>query len=158
MKLAEALLLRKEYNVKLQDIAGRINSNCLVQEGDSPAEDPNDLMLKYDEVLELVTTLIININLTNSGQKFVFGGSSEPRTMTEALARRDMLGKRVRRLKDTASEGTIRQSQYSRTEVKTVSKVSVQKLQHEADKCAQELRLLDIAIQQANWTLDLIEA
>ncbi len=44
MKLAEALLLRSDQQKKLASLKQRINANVLVQEGDEPSEDPNELI------------------------------------------------------------------------------------------------------------------
>lgn len=44
MKLAEALLLRSDQQKKLASLKQRINANVLVQDGDEPSEDPNELI------------------------------------------------------------------------------------------------------------------
>ena len=44
MKLAEALITRKEMYRKLNLLAERIQNNIIIQEGDEPVEDPNALM------------------------------------------------------------------------------------------------------------------
>lgn len=45
MKLAESLLIRSDMQKKLAQLQGRINANIKVQEGDTPSEDPNKLMV-----------------------------------------------------------------------------------------------------------------
>ena len=45
MKLAESLLIRSDMQKKLAQLQGRINANIKVQEGDTPSEDPNALMV-----------------------------------------------------------------------------------------------------------------
>jgi len=40
MKLAEALLERKELKTKIENLRARAVQNALVQEGDTPAEVP----------------------------------------------------------------------------------------------------------------------
>ena len=44
MKLAEALITRKEMYRKLSLLAERVQKNIIVQDGDEPVEDPNALM------------------------------------------------------------------------------------------------------------------
>ena len=44
MKLAEALLLRSDQQKKIISLKQRINANVLVQDGDKPSEDPNELL------------------------------------------------------------------------------------------------------------------
>lgn len=40
MKLAEALLERKSLKQKIESLQGRLAENAMVQEGDTPSEDP----------------------------------------------------------------------------------------------------------------------
>lgn len=47
MKLAEALILRKDLQTRLVRIQERLNANVLVQEGDRPSEDPTELITKH---------------------------------------------------------------------------------------------------------------
>nr|WP_164997123.1 hypothetical protein [Clostridium minihomine] len=44
MKLAEALLLRSEYQKKLENLQSRIMVNLKVQEDDKPHENPEELL------------------------------------------------------------------------------------------------------------------
>jgi cell fate (sporulation/competence/biofilm development) regulator YmcA (YheA/YmcA/DUF963 family) len=44
MKLAEALLLRADVQKKLESLRERISKNTVVQEGEKPSEDPNELL------------------------------------------------------------------------------------------------------------------
>ena len=44
MKLAEALQERADLNKKISDLRGRLNQNSLVQEGETPNENPIVLM------------------------------------------------------------------------------------------------------------------
>ena len=43
MKLAEALQERADLNRRIAQLRSRLESNALVQEGEKPAEDPNEL-------------------------------------------------------------------------------------------------------------------
>jgi len=51
MKLAEALLIRSDMQKKLAQLKGRINANIKVQEGDTPSEDPNALMIDASQII-----------------------------------------------------------------------------------------------------------
>ena len=42
MKLAEALILRKDLQTRIARIRDRLFANVLVQEGDKPSEDPSE--------------------------------------------------------------------------------------------------------------------
>lgn len=44
MKLANALSLRSELQTRIRQLESRLDNNALVQEGESPAEDPMELL------------------------------------------------------------------------------------------------------------------
>ncbi len=79
--------------------------------------------------------------------------------LAEALAQRDVLKLRYGTLKGAAGTAStpVSRFRYSRTEIKAVPTVAVAELQRQADRQAQELRELDVAIQEVNWTTDLAE-
>jgi hypothetical protein len=78
-------------------------------------------------------------------------------TLTEALARRDVLHMRhgiIATIADTASTLLER---YSLREIRRVATVDVGALRREMDDLAQQRRELDGSIQAVNWTTELIE-
>lgn len=97
--------------------------------------------------------LIREINRTNSGTE-LSGGA----TLTDALARRDVLALRRSVYADLAAAASVRQDRYSKSEVKFVSAVDVASLQRQADALAKEYRELDSAIQARNWEVELLES
>ena len=50
MKLAEALKLRADLNTRMSRLRNRLVVNSKVQEGDSPSEDPEELLAELEEV------------------------------------------------------------------------------------------------------------
>ena len=86
MKLAEALITRKEMYRKLSLLAERIQKNIIVQEGDEPVEDPNALMPELERLSQEVTELVQRINATNASTRLENG-----MTIAQALAKRDEL-------------------------------------------------------------------
>ncbi|WP_215900595.1 DIP1984 family protein, partial [Acinetobacter baumannii] len=52
MKLAEALLLRSDQQKKIISLKQRINANVLVQDGDQPSEDPNELLKQVFSLIQ----------------------------------------------------------------------------------------------------------
>ncbi len=151
MKLAEALQERADLNRRIEQLRYRLNNNVLVQEGEKPAEDPAALLEELEGSLARLEWLIARINLTNCAVKV------EGRSLTELIARRDVLSLRAdayRRLVEEASQNTHRAT---RTEIKILSAVDVPALQRQADDASRELRLLDNTLQATNWTADLME-
>lgn len=151
MKLAEALMERADQNRRLLELRERIIRNAKYQEGETPAEDPNELLNEYLAVAESFENLVVRINLTNNQVSL-----DNSLSMVEALARRDVLKLKHSLYKALAAEATPKQDRYSKKEIKFVSAVSVKGTQEEADLFAKEYRELDALIQQANWNNDLI--
>ena len=151
MKLAEALQERADLNRRIEQLRYRLNNNVLVQEGEKPLEDPAALLEELESSFTRLEWLIARINLTNCAVKV------EGRSLTELIARRDVLSLRAeayRRLVEEASQKTHRAT---RTEIKILSAVDVPALQRQADDASRELRLLDNTLQATNWTADLME-
>ena len=151
MKLAEALQERADLNRRIEQLRYRLNNYVLVQEGEKPLEDPAALLEELESSFTRLEWLIARINLTNCAVKV------EGRSLTELIARRDVLSLRAeayRRLVEEASQNTHRAT---RTEIKILSAVDVPALQRQADDASRELRLLDNTLQATNWTADLME-
>lgn len=151
MKLAEALQERADLNRRIEQLRYRLSNNVLVQEGEKPLEDPAALLEELESSFTRLEWLIARINLTNCAVKV------EGRSLTELIARRDVLSLRAkayRRLVEEASQNTHRAT---RTEIKILSAVDVPALQRQADDASRELRLLDNTLQATNWTADLME-
>lgn len=151
MKLAEALIERADLQTRLSQLDARLHNNAKVQEGETPAEDPNALLEELDRIAARLEQLITAINLTNSA--VTDGGE----TLTALLARRDVLKSRVGALRNFLNAASSVVIRGSRSEVVIRSTVDVAALRKEADARAMELRKLDTRIQALNWTADLLE-
>jgi len=152
MKLAEALLERKNLKDKVDNLRSRAYQNALVQEGDAPAEVPADLLREVNETVDELGVLIRRINATNNVATLANGV-----TISAAIVQRDMLDLRYTALDQVLNRAAVRQDRYTRNEVKFVSTVDVVALRNEADAVAKERRELDAQIQATNWAVDLVE-
>ena len=101
MKLAEALSLRKDLEIRISKIKDRLENVVRVQEGDKPAEEPHELMDELDSCLSQLELLIYNINVSNMSIV-----ADDGRSMTKLLAERDILKKRIDILRNTFNEAT----------------------------------------------------
>ncbi|MGX9936288.1 DIP1984 family protein [Advenella kashmirensis] len=149
MKLAEALALRADSQTRLAQLKARLLRNAAVQEGESPAEEPQALLAQYEALCAELVQLIRRINQTNSVTN-VAG-----KTMTEALAERDILKQRHATYIELAQAGTISRSVVTRSEVRFKSTIDVASIQKQADLLAKSIRELDARIQEANWQVSL---
>lgn len=151
MKLAEALQERADLSARISILENRLMNNALVQEGEKPAEAPEELIAELDRCSEEMERLITAINLTNSSTV------SDGMTVTELIAKKDVLNRKLsiyRHFLMTASQTAQRAT---RSEIKILSTVNVREYQQKADGLAKRLRILENRIQQINWTTELIE-
>lgn len=150
MKLAEALSLRKDLQKKVDQLSSRLTQNVKIQEGDEPAEQPEELLKVLDECLKQLEELILKINITNLKTE------RNGRTLTAMMAERDMLTKRIGILREAFEAATQTQDRYSRTEIKYISTIDIKALNKQIDHFSQELRKLDMQIQATNFEVDLV--
>ena len=66
MKLANALSQRAELQTRIHQLESRLYNNAQVQEGEQPAEDPEELLRELEENYTRLEDLISAINRTNS--------------------------------------------------------------------------------------------
>jgi hypothetical protein len=151
MKLAEALAERSECQTRIEELKKRMVRSARVQEGDQPAEDVNELLAESDRVFARVLELISAINRTNARTQF-----DPARTISDAIAERDVVAKRRDFLAGVAEAASTRQDRYSKSEVRFVATVSVAKLQTEVDRLSKQYRELDTRLQELNWNTELI--
>ena len=151
MKLAEALQERADLNRKIAELRRRLENNVLVQEGEEPAENPEELLKELNEAVSRFEELMAAINLTNCVTKV------KGMTLTELIAKKDALMIKLSAYKEfvfTAAQSTDRARG---TEIKVKSLLKASNLQKTADSTAKEVRELDNLLQETNWKTKLIE-
>lgn len=149
MKLAEALQQRSDLNRNIAQLKQRLQYNVVVQEGELPAENPEDLLKELDACIVQLEELIKRINLTNC--KTIVEG----KTLTEWIGEKDCLKIKIDAYRETVSRASNVCGRYSRTEIKQISAVNVRELQKKVDSMSAELRKIDNLIQQSNWITEL---
>ena len=150
MKLAEALQERADLDRRVQQLQQRLENNAMVQEGESPAEDPAELLAELDGCVGALEQIVARINLTNCRT------TVEGKSLTQLLARRDALKLKLSAYRSLAQSASHLGHRGMRSEIKWLSTVNVRELQKRVDQLAKELRALDNAIQAANWATELI--
>ena len=151
MKLAEALQERADLVRKIEQLRTRLTNNCLVQEGEKPAEDPDSLLRELDDAAALLQQRMVQINLTNCRTLV------EGRTLTAWLAEKDCLILTLSAYRNLVNEASQNTQRARYTEIKILPAVNVAELQARADGIARDIRLIDNRLQACNWTTDLIE-
>lgn len=149
MKLAEGLSVRKDLQTRIEQLKSRLLNNMKVQEGDEPSERPDELLKELDGCLKQLQELMFRINATNMHTV------KDGRTLTEMMAAREVLGKRVQILRDAFDRATQSQDRYGRNEIKYVTTVDVPALRKQIDKYSKQFRELDMEIQALNFATEL---
>lgn len=152
MKLAEALIERADLQKRAAQLEERIAQNMQVQEGQEPSEDPRALLTEFMSVVTALDHLLPRIHRANLTATLPGG-----LTLTDALARRDMLDLRLKVLRRAAAAASERQIRYSNSEVRMIPVIPARELQSQVDTLAKERRELEVQIQQANWLTELPE-
>ena len=150
MKLAEALILRADCQKRLEQLKGRLLRSAKVQEGDEPAENPQDLIAEVERVAAQLLDLVQRINRTNSRTSY-----GDERSISDALALRDVLALRRTLYGDLAQTASVTQDRYTRSEVKYRSTINVREVQKQADDLARSYREIDARIQELNWQTEV---
>ena len=152
MKLAEALVLRADVQKRIAQMRERLRQSALIQEGEQPPEDPKELLTELEQLLNQLGELIARINKTNFQTRLADGV-----TLTDALAKRDVLSLRHSIISVLADTASARIERYGRSEIRKVATVEVSTLRRQLDEIARQRRELDTAIQATNWATDVIE-
>ncbi|MGB9866523.1 MAG: DIP1984 family protein [Bacillota bacterium] len=152
MKLAEALLERKDLLKRLEVLRERLVADAKVQEGDQPAGDPEELLSEAEGLCQRLKGMVVAINRANSRACLPDG-----RTLTEAIAERDVLRLWHELLAAVAEAAVPSRDRFGlgRQEIKYVPTVDVAALRKRADEVAKACRELDAEIQAANWEAEL---
>lgn len=150
MKLAEALILRVDAQKQISRLRERLILNAKVQAGDSPAEDPEDLLRLLDRATESLISLIQSINRTNASTV------CEDKTLSDLLVERDAKTAQVRIIRDLLKEASGKVNRYSIKEIAAVSTINVAEKQKQLDLLSKNIRELDTEIQKMNWNTELV--
>jgi len=152
--VGEALNRRSDLQKRIAQLEERLRTSVLVQEDEQPPEEPEELLSELDAHCTELQRLIAKLNHTNASSRLPTG-----ETVTEALARRDVLALRAAALRTVIRAATDRGlfGRYSRSEIRMVRQIRVSDVQNEVDARAKEQRELDNNLQEHNWTTQLIE-
>lgn len=151
MKIAEALILRADIQKRIAQLRTRLNNNAKVQENEEPAENPELLLTELENLISQLNDLIIKINRTNTLSKI------DGISLVELIAKKDTLSQKAGILREFIEIASQKVDLYSTTEIKVFSTVNVPEQQKKLDRLSKEIRETDTKLQQANWTIDLIE-
>lgn len=149
MKLAEALINKKDLEIEVANLQSRLLETVKVQEGVMPFQNPEHLLNTIKTKLDELKALTVKIHVTNNNTK-VDGVT----TINDLITQRDTIKKR-HKIYSSAYKEVCTRSSYSRSEVKYTVSIDVNTLLNYISEAAKQYRLLDTQIQSINWTTEL---
>lgn len=150
MKLAEALLLRSDYQRDIYELKTKIIHCSKIQEGEEALVNPDELLSKLDDVFNKLELITKRINYTNS--HIAINGE----TLVNLILTRDHIKMKRKILATLLDEATVKQDRYSQSEIKFITIIDVLDIQRQMDDLSKRFRELDTKIQQLNWNNDLM--
>jgi hypothetical protein len=123
MKLAEALANRADLQRRVEQMRVRLQKSALVQEGENPPEDPQELLEETERLVSELEGYVRRINRTNVSATLSDGKT----TLTDALALR------YGNLKTLVSTASERLPRYGRAEIRIHPTVEVEPLRRRMD-------------------------
>lgn len=121
-----------------------------MQDGDTPSEDPEQLIDEAVLVNKQLFQLIQKIHQTNAQAQ-----ANNGKALLDILNQRDQLTAEHRIIQQAIDNTQKDTDRYSVREIKWIKAVSVSKLQKQADEISQSLRLINLEIQASNCQIDL---
>jgi len=154
MKLAEALIEKKDLASRISELQGRYTSAAVIEEGSEPDETAQDLLKSLEGAFARWEELTVAINVANN--RIMVGDL----TMMQSLAHRDSLKSQISHFSSIA--GSIRQRNSQRRfyqengpKMVVAEGVDAKYFIKLVDDLSKELRVLDTQIQAANWANEL---
>jgi ferritin-like metal-binding protein YciE len=150
MKIAEALINRADLQKKISQIKIRLSNNSKIQEGEKPTEEPKTLIQELDICLVQLEELIVSINKANINNIV-----EDKKSIMDLIAAKEVLKLNISIKREFFNSASQLVQNYSKTEIKVYSTIDVVKVQKELDSLSQQLRKLEIKIQESNWKFDI---
>lgn len=151
MVLGEALAIRADLKKRLGEMKSRITSNARVQQGEQPGFEMTPLLTAYESAAETFAHTIKRINRTNA--QTALGDAM----LSDALVERDRLTMLHLIYLELAKASGEQPHRHLMSEIRSVAQVRAADAQAKADEFARQRRELDVRIQAANWTIELLD-
>ncbi len=149
MKLAEALLERRDLQNKLLGLKNTMISQSLIEEGDKLEVSMDELLKEYHIVNVQLEKIIVGIHEKN--QTVIVLETKE--TLQATLEKREGYRREYDVYQQIISTQQD-QRRFARNEIKMVPSFSQKELTEKLNELAKKIRQVDALIQQTNWRED----
>ncbi len=165
MLLAEALAARKDSVKEIEALSARLKGSVVrYEDQDASVDDPGNVLLALGRALDRLQELTVRINRTNNATRVAFDGRDL--NLMEAIAMRErlVLEAKARRggveaVEQAAGAGKGGRgwlgTRRAKDDIRELPTVDLRAERSVADKLSETVRLLDLAVQQRNWTTQL---
>lgn len=151
MKLGEALQVRSDNYKRIDQLRARALGSAVIQEGEKPADNPKELLALLEILTVETLELVQRIHRTNVRAKLSTG-----KALVDALAERDSYLALRAQLESVAKAAAEPVQRHMRSELRLVRMVDPAAIRKRVDELSQKFRELDVAIQEANWSTELL--
>lgn len=159
MKLAEALIEKKDLALRINALQDRYAAAAVIEENSTPDELAEELLQALHGAFARWEELTVAINVANN-QILLGDPLQKQMTMMQSLAHRDSLKSKISHFSSIA--GSIRQRNQNRhfyqengPKLVVAEGVDAKYFIKLVDDLSKELRVLDTQIQAANWANEL---
>ncbi len=151
MKLGDAMGQRVECEARMLDLKKRLIRNARVQEGEQPAEDPQNLLDDVDRTALRLVELIQTIHRTACATVF-----DENNSLADVITERDVLGRKRDLLIAVGDAATAGLEHLHRPEPHFVPAIQVGRIHRHVDQLSKRYREIDSRIQELSWRTDVL--
>jgi hypothetical protein len=152
IKLAEALLIKAEYEERLESLRTRLRVSARVQDGNFPPEDPETLLADVQTCLDNLASLNKRISITQSQTLL-----ASRQTLADAIIDQEILVKKQSIYQSIVEAGTIPPDAYQSSNMRWLVTVNIAGLNRRIEEIAKEYRLLETEIQKVSWSTKLVD-
>lgn len=158
MRLAEALVERKELKKELQDLSSRITSSYSRNEDEEEYENTTELLQKFVSTSNRLTSLVIQIQNTNNMTTINSNNKQySGYTISQLIEQRNHISA-LRNLHSTLLlSGRGGSYRSTKDELKTVYSIPQEEIRKQYDKLSKTYREIDFILQEANFSTNLLD-
>lgn len=147
MNILEAIALKKDLEIRIENLGNRYVRNVTVLKGKKPHEDPNEILQEMDKSIAQLNDLCYRINAAD-----LYVKNSTGKTLMELLIERESLYRRLNILRSALNEVTVGSfSEYAYNTKKLVEFdiiVSIESISKLVDEAEEQLRQVTSEIQK----------
>lgn len=146
------MLIKAEYEERLESLRTRLMISARVQEGSFPPEDPETLMADVETCLNNLASLTKRISITQSQTLL-----ASRQSLADAIIDQEMLLKKQFIYQSIIDSGTIPVDSLQDSNSRWLVTVNLAGLNRRVEELVKDYRLLETEIQKVSWSTELVD-